>query len=216
MMRAEALILLTDIDGLCVEDPAICPGAAVVPLVHEGDDELFAAAGPSHNGVGSGGMGSKIEAARAAARRGAATVIANAKTEGIIARIMAGEEVGTLFVPDGPSLGDRKYWMAFGGEVRGVVVVDEGAARAVESRGRSLLPSGVIEVRGEFGKGDLVAVTTADDREIARGLTHFGSNDLSRVKGHKSSEIENILGQKLYDEVIHRDYLALTGAKDEG
>jgi glutamate 5-kinase len=213
LMQADLLIILTDIDGLCAEDPGLNPDAPVVRLVMESDTGLFACAGPSHSGVGSGGMASKIEAARTAARRGVPTVIANARTPSVIARIMKGEELGTLFVPEGRPLKEKKYWMAFAGEARGRVTVDDGARRALEERGKSLLPSGVTEVSGEFVKGDVVAVADAAGREIARGLTQYSSEDLVRIKGKKSSEIASVLGDKLYDEVIHRDCLVLTGKR---
>jgi len=213
MMRAEALLILTDIDGLYARDPAAAPDQAVVGLVRETDEDLFAAAGPSRSGVGSGGMASKVEAARTVGRLGIAAVIANAKVKGIVGRVMAGEELGTLFTPSSRTLAERKYWMAFGGEPRGSVKVDEGARKALEDRGRSLLPSGVIEVRGDFKKGELIAVLSPRGREIARGLCHYSAPDLARIKGRQSSEIEAILGAKLYDEVIHRDYLVLTRKK---
>ncbi|HUT55557.1 MAG TPA: glutamate 5-kinase [bacterium] len=213
LMQADLLIILTDIAGLCAEDPAQNPAAPVLSLVMESDTGLFACAGPSHSGVGSGGMATKIEAARTAARRGVPTVIANAKTPSIIARIVKGEEMGTLFVPEGRPLKEKKYWMAFAGEAKGRVTVDDGARRALEERGKSLLPSGVTEVSGEFVKGDVVEVADANGREIARGLTQYSGDDLARIKGRKSSEIAAVLGEKLYDEVIHRDDLVLTGKR---
>jgi glutamate 5-kinase len=211
LMQADALIILTDIDGLCEEDPRVEPDAPVVHLVMEHDTELFACAGPSISGVGSGGMASKIEAARTVARRGVPTVIANAKTKGIIGRIMSGEDMGTLFVPEGRPMKGRKYWMAFAGETRGKIKVDDGAGRALIGHGKSLLPSGVTGITGPFQKGDMVAVVDPGGKEIARGLTLYSSDDLDKIKGRKTSEIESVLGQKLYDEVIHRDYLVITG-----
>jgi glutamate 5-kinase len=207
LMQADALIILTDIDGLCEEDPRVEPEAPVVHLVMEHDTELFACAGPSASGVGSGGMASKIEAARTVARRGVPTVIANAKTKGIIGRIMSGEDVGTLFVPEGRPMKGRKYWMAFAGEAKGKIIIDDGARRAIQERGKSLLPSGVIGIEGKFDKGDMVEVADQEGKEIARGLVSYSSSDLAKIKGMKTSEIAKILGQKLYDEVIHRDYL---------
>lgn len=211
LMRADALLILTDIDGLFAEDPAENPEAAMVHEVKEHDRELFSCAGPSRSGVGSGGMASKIEAARTVARRGVPTVIANAKIKGIVARVMSGERVGTMFVPEGKAMRDRQYWMAFAGEPRGSAIVDRGARKAVVERGKSLLPSGVVAVSGRFAKGDVIRVLDEEGREIARGLSHYSSEDLGRIKGRKTGEIESILGQMLYEEVIHRDYLVLTG-----
>ncbi len=211
LVHADALILLTDIDGLCSEDPGERPDAPIVHMVKEGDAGLYACAGPSYSGVGSGGMQMKIEAARTAARRGVPTVIANAKTPGIVGRIMAGEETGTLFVPEGRPMRDRQFWMAFAGKTSGEIIVDQGAKRAVRDRGKSLLPSGIKNVSGRFEKGGVVKVVDEDGREIARGLSNYSSGDVKRIKGRKTSEIPSILGEMLYQEVIHRDYMVLTG-----
>lgn len=210
LMEADCLIILTDIDGLCEVDPEEDPDAPVVGLVKEFDAELFECAGPSASGVGSGGMASKIEAARTVARRGVPTMIANAKKKGIIGKVMAGEPEGTLFVPEGKPMRARQYWMAFAGEAKGVLRVDDGAKKAIQKRGKSLLPAGVTRVSGRFDKGDVVRVTDEKGREIARGLTQYSSEDLAKIKGIKTSEIKAVLGQRLYEEVIHRDYLVLT------
>jgi glutamate 5-kinase len=213
MMRAEVMLLLTDADGLCGPDPAAAGRVRVVGVVRESDEALMALAGPPASGVGSGGMASKVESARMVARRGVRTVIANARAEHVVARVMAGEEMGTLFVPEGRPLDDRQYWMAFSGGPRGAIKIDDGARKAIEDKGRSLLPAGVLEVRGEFDKGDLVAVVTARGREIARGLSQYSAADLARIQGRRSGEIQALLGGKLYDEAIHRDYLVLTRKK---
>lgn len=210
LMEADCLIILTDIDGLCEVDPEEDPDAPVVGLVKEFDAELFECAGPSASGVGSGGMASKIEAARTVARRGVPTMIANAKKKGIIGKVMAGEPEGTLFVPEGKPMRARQYWMAFAGEAKGVLRVDEGAKKAIQKRGKSLLPAGVTRASGRFDKGDVVRVTDEKGREIARGLTQYSCEDLAKIKGKKTSEIKAVLGQRLYEEVIHRDYLVLT------
>jgi len=213
LMLADILILLTDIDGLCETDPAKGGSGKVVHEVREFDTELYACAGPSSSGVGSGGMSSKIEAARTAARRGVPTVIANAKTEGVAGRIMKGETLGTLFIPQSRPMKDKKFWMAFAGGTKGEIRVDEGAKKALQERGKSLLPSGVTSLSGRFDKGDVVRVVDEKGAEIARGLTQYSSRELAKIRGKKSSEIEAILGQMLYQEVIHRDYLALTGRR---
>ena len=214
LIQADGLIILTDIDGLCAADPRLTPDAPLLHEVSEADAEVFGCAGESSSGVGSGGMASKIEAARTVARRGVPTVIANAKKKNVIARVMAGEMEGTLFVPTGKLLRDRQYWLAFAGEARGAVRVDEGARRAVEERGKSLLPSGVTAVTGRFDKGVVLKVEDGAGREIARGLSQYSSSDLKKIVGKKTSEIEQALGEKLYDEVIHRDYLVVTGRFD--
>jgi len=215
IMNADGLVLLTDIDGLCARDPAKYKDAEIVHTVREKDLDLFACAGPSHSGVGSGGMASKIDAARTAANLGVPTVIANAKTENVITRTMEGEAHGTLFVPEGPRMKDKHFFLAFAGEYRGTIKIDNGARRAVVERGKSLLPSGALEISGRFGKGDVVRVVDESGTEVARGLTQYNSGDLRKIMGKKSSEIETVLGQKLYDEIIHRDHLALTGSTEK-
>ncbi len=213
MMEADLLILLTDIDGFYAQDPSVDPQAEILVSVRESDSRLFDNAGPSKSGVGSGGMATKIEAARTVARRGVPTVIANGKRDGIIEDIIRGKEKGTLFVPEGEMMKSRQYWMAFAGEARGDVIIDEGAIKALEGRHTSLLSRGVTGVSGPFRKGDLVKVVSRDGTEVARGLTHYSHEDLEKIKGLKSSEIEGVLGQNLYDEIIHRDHMVLTRKK---
>ncbi len=215
LMNADGLFLLTDIDGLCAEDPAKVKDAEIVHTVREKDLALFACAGPSHSGVGSGGMSSKIDAARTAANLGVTTAIANAKTENVVSRIMEGEVHGTLFVPEGPRMKDRHFFLAFAGEYKGTLKIDEGACKAIVEKDKSLLPSGIIDSSGRFAKGDVVRVIDESGTEVARGLTQYNSGDLKKIVGKKSTQIESILGQKLYDEIIHRDYLVLTGKKSK-
>ena len=219
MIRAEALILLTSVPGLQTTTP---PPAAVLS-VHEGaregravadvvsgvDPEVMGLVRSDKTSLGLGGMGSKLEAVRIAVEAGEAAVIADGKQPDTLIRLMAGEPVGTLFLPAERRLQSRKRWIRFTGRPRGGIVVDEGARRALCESGKSLLPSGVLDVEGEFGPGDIVRISTADGRVFARGLTNYSSDDVHRIKGLNSSRIQPVLGHKCYDEVVHRDNLAL-------
>jgi len=154
-------------------------------------------------------MTTKLEAAQKAAASGVAMVIASGREPGVLARILAGEPVGTCFVPRADRLGARKRWIAFAAPPLGRLTVDAGAARALTRQGRSLLPSGVTGVEGEFGAGDVVSVVDADGREFARGLVSFDAAELRRIRGAKTQDIEARLGHRSVDEVIHRDNLVI-------
>ncbi len=204
LVSADALIILTDVDGLR-------DGAGVrVPLVHDVDRQAAPLAGGSQpRGVGSGGMASKVQAAKAAGNHGIAVAIAPGRQTGVIAAVLAGDDVGTLFVPARARMRSRKHWLAYGVRPVGRLVVDEGARTALAEKGRSLLPAGILEVVGDFGLGDVVSVVTAEGTEFARGLAGYHSDDLRRIRGVRTADIEATLGYKYLDEVIHRDDLVL-------
>ena len=159
--------------------------------------------------LGSGGMASKVLAAQKAARFGVATVVVAGAEPGILRRVLAGEDVGTLFVPESDAIGSRKHWLAYGGKANGELLVDAGAFKAISEDGRSLLPAGLLEVRGDFGLGALVAVVDADKGEFARGLVGYSAEDLRKLCGCRSGDIKAILGYKYIDEIVHRDDLVL-------
>ncbi|HID77308.1 MAG TPA: glutamate 5-kinase, partial [Planctomycetaceae bacterium] len=161
-------------------------------------------------GLGKGGMASKLEAARQATAAGENVIIASGREPDVLGKILAGESVGTLVLARGRTVAARKRWIGFNVRPRGHVVVDEGARRAVEHEGRSLLPIGVVHVRGRFRKGDVVALCHPEGEEFARGLTNYSSEELQRLKGHKTGEIAAILGHHPYDEVVHRDNMVVT------
>ncbi|MCB1154375.1 glutamate 5-kinase, partial [bacterium] len=209
LLDAELLILLTDIDGLYTKDPRVDPSAELIPLVTMDDTETSFDAGKSRSGLGLGGMSTKVSAARMAARSGASTIIANGTRPGVLHRILAGETEGTLFVPDEASMRARKRWLLLQDAAGGELVVDDGARRALIERGTSLLPSGVIDVRGHFGQGDAVQVLSEKGDLLARGLATYNADEMRRIMGAKSSQIEAILGYKFGDAVIHRDDLVL-------
>jgi glutamate 5-kinase len=177
--------------------------------------EVEAAAGGSNSAFGRGGMITKLAAARSAARSGAATVLCNGRMPDAIAKVAAGEPVGTLFA-SGSRLASRKHWLAFTAQPRGQLVVDEGAVRALVEKGRSLLPAGIVAVEGSFGIGDPVSCVDDSDREFARGLAAYASAEVDRIKGASTRSIAQLLGYSNGDEVIHRDDLVLLGSEERG
>jgi len=210
LLDADLLVLLSDIMGLCDQDPGLHADAQVIPVVRELTREVFECAGPSRHALATGGMSSKIVAARAVSSMGIATFIGNGRTPGLLSRIFEGKIQGTLILPSGKKLRGRQYWIAFARKPRGQVQVDAGARRALVEGNKSLLPSGVTQVHGRFAAGDAVAVTDPEGVEFARGLVRFSASDLNRIKGLKTSAIEAVLGERDYEEVIHKDDLVLT------
>jgi glutamate 5-kinase len=209
LVEAHLLVILTDIDGFYDADPRSHPQARLVPLVKAVTREVERAAGSTGSAVGTGGMVTKLAAAKKAGRFGVATLMLNGTVPGIIGRALAGEEVGTLFLPAKRSLTSRKHWIAFTLRPHGRVVVDEGACQVLTGQGRSLLPSGIVRVEGKFERGSCVRVCGPDGSEFARGLADYASEEITRILGHRSSEIETLLGYKYGDEIIHRDNLVV-------
>lgn len=190
--------------------PALLDGDRRVPIVRAEDASAESFVRTETSSGGKGGMVTKVRAGRAAASVGAAAVIAPGRERGVLARVLAGEDVGTLFVPSVERMASRKHWIAHTLRGKGVIVVDDGAARAVVA-GKSLLPSGITELRGEFGQGEAVDIVKLDGAAIARGITAYGSDELAQIRGKKSADIEPTLGYHLGDEVVHADDLvALT------
>ncbi len=201
------LIVLTDVDGLHDADPRA--GGKRIPLVSDIDAEAVPVAGGSVSGVGLGGMASKVQAARVAAKSGVPTVVAPGRVANVIGRVLAGDDLGTLFLPREDRLKSRKHWIAFALRPAGALVVDAGARTALVERQKSLLPSGVRSVRGAFAAGDPVSVVDEAGTEFARGLSGYSSLDVERIRGKRSTDIEAILGFKMLDEIIHRDDLVI-------
>jgi glutamate 5-kinase len=208
MMNADVLVLLSDIDGLYTRDPRQHPDADFVPLVSSITPDIEAMAGEAPPGHSSGGMITKLAAARIAVSGGCKMVIADGRRENPLAAVASGERC-TWFLADTEPLTARKRWIAGSLKSMGSVVVDAGALAALE-RGKSLLPAGVTRVDGAFERGDAVLVTDDGGREIARGLIAYSAADASRILGHKSREIEALLGYRGREELIHRDDLVLT------
>lgn len=209
LVDAGLLIILTDIDGLYDADPRKYPQAKLVPLVKAVTKELELAAGGSGSTVGTGGMATKLAAAKKAGKSGAATLIVNGRAPEIILLAIGGEDVGTLVLPSQESLTRRKHWIAFTLRPQGRIMVDAGAARVLRKNGRSLLPSGVVAVEGEFERGASVRICDQSGVEFARGIVDYASNEAVKIAGCNSSRIEEILGYRYSDEIVHRDNLVL-------
>ena len=212
LVGAQLLVILTDVEGLFERPPqAGTPTPALIETVERVTPEIEAAARGAASTFGRGGMVTKLEAARSAARSGAATVICHGSKRDVLLRAAAGDSVGTLFLPDEPGqrMGSRKHWLAFTTRARGTLVIDAGAARALLEGGRSLLPAGIVEVRGNFGMGDTVSCIDEEGRELARGLTAYPSDATMAIKGVSTQEIERVLGYSNGGAVIHRDDLVV-------
>ena len=209
LAEADLLLILTDMEGFYSADPRKDPDARLIPLVKGITREIEKAAGGSGSTVGTGGMATKVAAAKKAAKNGVPTIIAPGKRCGVIAAAMAGEEVGTLFLPEEDGLNRRKHWIAYTLKPTGKIVVDDGARDVLLRKGKSLLPSGVLKVEGRFERGAGVRICGADDQEFARGLSDYSSADIGRLAGHKSSDIDEILGYHYSDVIVHRDNLVV-------
>lgn len=210
IVDADLVIILSDVDGLYTANPQTHPDAVIVPEVAEITPEIEASAGGVGSARGTGGMATKIQAAKAATSSGIHLVIASGIEKNAITRVLQGEELGTLFVSRENRLQFRKRWLAFGAKIAGSIVVDDGCAKAIRKAGGcSILPAGVFAVQGEFLPGSTVSVIDKDAHELARGLVHYSSAELEQIKGCNSGEIANILGHKNFDEVIHRDDLVI-------
>lgn len=210
IVDADLVIILSDVDGLYTANPQTHPDAVIVPEVAEITPEIEASAGGVGSARGTGGMATKIQAAKAATSSGIHLVIASGTEKNAITRVLQGEELGTLFVSRENRLQFRKRWLAFGAKIAGSIVVDDGCAKAIRKAGGcSILPAGVFAVQGEFLPGSTVSVIDKDVHELARGLVHYSSAELEQIKGCNSGEIANILGHKNFDEVIHRDDLVI-------
>lgn len=210
IVDADLVIILSDVDGLYTANPQTHHDAVIVPEVAEITPEIEASAGGVGSARGTGGMATKIQAAKAATSSGIHLVIASGTEKNAITRVLQGEELGTLFVSRENRLQFRKRWLAFGAKIAGSIVVDDGCAKAIRKAGGcSILPAGVFAVQGEFLPGSTVSVIDKDAHELARGLVHYSSAELEQIKGCNSGEIANILGHKNFDEVIHRDDLVI-------
>ena len=210
IVDADLVIILSDVDGLYTANPQTHPDAKLVSRVEEITPEIEASAGGAGSSVGTGGMFTKIQAAKNATTSGINLVIASGSEKEAISRILEGEEVGTLFVSKENRLQFRKRWLAFGSRIMGRVIVDSGCEQAIKKAGGcSILPVGIAAVEGDFEAGNTVSVVTAGGREIARGLSHYSSDELKKIAGCQTAEIEERLGHKAFDEVIHRDDLVI-------
>jgi glutamate 5-kinase len=207
--EASLLLILTDIDGFYSADPLTSPDARLVPLVKNITREIERAAGGSGSSIGTGGMATKIAAARKAGRNGVPTIMVSGKQNRIIQAALRGDEVGTLFLPSHDGLNRRKHWIAFTLKPVGRIYVDDGARDVLLKKGKSLLPSGIAKVEGRFERGSSVRICGMDGQEFARGLSDYSGSEIARLAGRKSSEIESILGYHYGDVIVHRDNLVI-------
>jgi glutamate 5-kinase len=209
LVSADVLVILSDVDGLYDADPRTHADAKLIPEVHEVTRAMLAAAGGAGSRVGTGGMATKLRAAARVTALGIRCVIAKGHAPGTLGRLFAGEAVGTLFEPKGTRLDARTAWIAHALKPRGTLLVDAGARDAVRLRNKSLLPSGIQKVEGAFAVGDPVDLADATGEVFARGLVAYGSEELKKLAGKKTSEIEATLGYRGLDEAVHKDDLAL-------
>jgi glutamate 5-kinase len=211
LLDADILINLTDIDGLYTKDPRVFPGAEMMPLVSTINKNIEKLASDIPGALGSGGMLSKIKAAKKVNTSGIPMVIANGGKPNILIKLFSGGSHGTYFVPKEHRLASRKRWIAFTLKPQGALIIDDGAANAIMKRGKSLLPSGILKVEGNFNVGAAVEFKGTQSQTYGIGLVNYSAADISKIKGLNSNKIGACLGHKPYDEVIHRDNLAITG-----
>jgi glutamate 5-kinase len=210
LVEADVLVILTDQTGLFSSDPRRDPGATLIENGRAGDPHLETIAGGVGSGIARGGMITKVLAAKRAARSGAHTAIASGREPDVLLRLARGESVGTQLVAAVPVLTARKQWLADHLQLKGRIVIDAGAARALRSGGKSLLPIGVTEVQGEFARGDVIACLDPEGAEVARGLVNYSSGETRQIARRASAEIESVLGFIEEPELIHRDNLVLS------
>ncbi|HKF57426.1 MAG TPA: PUA domain-containing protein, partial [Blastocatellia bacterium] len=221
-MEADLLLILTDVDGLYNADPDTDDAAELISVVEEVTPQIEAlahhpgspaaqtgsAASANRNSpVGRGGIKTKIEAARIATHSGCAAIVANGRLPSVIDRVMKGEDLGTLFLPQ-KGLSGKRRWIAFATSINSAVVVNEGARRALVERKASLLSAGVVQVRGEFERGDVVSILDERDREFARGIANYSSHETRKIMGLHSNKIDDLIQDRNYDALITRDNLA--------
>jgi len=209
LVDADLLVLLTDTGGLYTADPRRDPSAELIARVERIDARIEALAGDTFEGPGVGGMATKLQAAKLAMGGGADMVIAAGRERDVLARLAAGEAIGTLFPASVSRMESRKRWMLAGLSVKGSIVVDSGAAKVLRDDRRSLLPAGVQDVKGSFLRGEAVAVIDGDGRRIACGIANYGSDEIMRIRGLRSDRIEETLGRHYGSEVVHRDNLVV-------
>jgi glutamate 5-kinase len=208
LIRAPLLVILSDIEGLYDGDPSL-KTSKLVATVEKIDEKVLAYVRDRKTGLSKGGMASKLEAARMVTTAGENVIIASGRQLDVLSQVVAGQAVGTLFLAQGKAITPFKRWLGFSAQVRGRIQLDAGARKAIVEQGRSLLAAGIVSTQGEFQKGDVVALCDNEGNVLARGLSNYSSADVARIKGLKSEKISQVLGHRPYEEVVHRDNLAL-------
>ena len=209
LVEAQLLVILSDVDGLYNKDPRHNPSAVLISEVERITPEIEAMAGLTVTELGTGGMTTKLKAAKRATLSGAGTAIINGRTPHNLLYLFDGHELGTYFLPARDPMAARKHWIAFTKKPKGRLILDDGAHKAVAERGKSLLPSGIHKLDGSFERGDAVRLCDAEGNEFAKGVTNYTSAELNRIMGKKTKEIESILGYQYGDEVVHRDNMVI-------
>ena len=209
LVEAQLLVILSDVDGLYDQDPRRAPNATLISEVERLTPEIEAMAGSAGTLHGTGGMYTKLKAAKRATLFGAGTAIINGRTPHNLLYLFDGHELGTYFLPARDPMAARKHWIAFTKKPRGKLILDEGAKKALVESGKSLLPSGIRQLEGSFERGDAVRLCDLNGQEFAKGVTNYNSAELVRILGRKTKEIEGILGYQYGDEVVHRDNLVI-------
>lgn len=211
LVDADLFIILSDVDGLFTRDPRRDPEATLISHVTDITPEIEQGAGTSQSRESRGGMVTKIQAAKLARQFGVPTLLLNGETPGLLSSVLDGSDHGTLFFSQGRKLPSRKHWIAYTLRSKGKLVLDAGAVTALTTRGKSLLPSGIVDVKGTFAAGDPVSCVDTEGKEFAKGLVNFSSDVVTDIKGRRTKEISHEAGTHEYEEVIHRDNLALLG-----
>jgi glutamate 5-kinase len=209
LVDADLLVILTDTIGLCTADPRRHPDAQLIPRVERIDASIECLAQDSAGNMGTGGMATKIEAARLATASGVAVVVAHGQEPDVLPRLASGEAIGTLFSPSTSKMESRKRWMLSGLSQKGKLILDPGAVVALKRQKRSLLPAGVRGVEGSFQRGDIVSLSDGEGNHLGCGITNYGSGDIEKIKGAHSGAISSLLGYEYGAEVVHRNNLVM-------
>lgn len=207
-VRDSLLIILSDVDGLHDGDPSL-PGSRVIPTVVDIDQSVQGFVTDRKSSLSKGGMKSKLEAARIVTTAGENVIVASGREPNVLLRLLQGEPLGTLFIAQGKAISPWKRWIGFTAEPKGHLLVDDGACRAIVELGRSMLAIGIVETRGAYEKGDAVTILSPSGSEVARGITNYSSTETRQIAGMRSKQISQVLGHCPYDEVIHRDNMAV-------
>ena len=203
MLDADLLIILTVVDGVIAD-------GEVLDIIKRIDSDTLKLAEKTRSKLGSGGMISKLQAAKMVTSAGKAVVITNAREPHVLRRILQAEKIGTLCLPADTKISSRRRWIGQAARAAGKIIIDEGAVMAISKRGKSLLPSGIVAISGKFARGDTVSIVDEKGNQIARGLTNYSSDEVEMIKGLKSSQIASVLGEKPYDVVVHRNNMVIT------